>query len=300
MQSQSPITSTMGVVFSLTTTGRWNGSQIKEAARNIRLTYDGSALVMASRATGEPLAILRYNAYQSTVGELQRIDMGLCGAIEPDMGGWLVGTLEALRDELDCVICDPDGVEMLPTELQAAADAIDAMAARHIEASRLKPQRLPDGSMRVPGALSFIHTTTTARGRWLDATYFDTKPMDYSEGQQTGMRMAGELLAYIKAHKTKPLPVVQIIAAAMGCELPISTWAKPSTANISRAFLDVLVEMVEAAARHLDHETYIERAIKRLSDDDRDAAEWEVERHKRAAMKAAVARKARSAAKAAA
>ena len=53
MQFQSTNTPASGIVFSLTTTDKWNGSQIKEAARNIRLTYDGSALVAKPMQAGK-------------------------------------------------------------------------------------------------------------------------------------------------------------------------------------------------------------------------------------------------------
>ena len=294
----TPITSTTGVVFSLTTTGKWNGSQIKDTSDNLRLSRDGCSMVLVSRDTGKPLAVLRYDGFKSATGMLKRIDVELCAVIELGMGAVVVATLEAVRDELDdCAICTPDGVEMALPELQAAADAIDASAAQSIEASRPKPQRLPDGSMRVPGVLSFMHTTTTPRGRWLSDCHFHAEPMTHDEGQREGMRMVGEFLSHVRANKTRPLPVTQIIAAALGCEVPSPTWAKPSTANVSRAFLDVLVEMVEAAARHIDHESFIKRAIARSLEDEKDAAEWERARHRKTAMKAAATRAARRAAK---
>ena len=301
MQSQSPTTPAAGIVFSLTTTGRWNGSQIKDATDNLRLSRDGCSMVLVSRDTGKPLAVLRYDGFKSATGMLKRIDVELCAVIELGMGAVVVATLEAVRDELDdCAICTPDGVEMVLSELQAAADAIDASAAQSIEASRPKPQRLPDGSMRIPGVLSFMHTTTTPRGRWLSDCHFHAEPMTHDEGQREGMRMAGEFLSHVRANKTRPLPVTQIIAAALGCEVPSPTWAKPSTANVSRAFLDVLVEMVEAAAQHIDHESFIKRVIARSLEDEKDAAEWERARHQKAAVKAQATRKARRAAKAAA
>ena len=160
-----------------------------------------------------------------------------------------------------------------------------------------KPQRQPDGTTRVPGSLSFTHTTTTVRGKWLDEVHFDSQPMTYYAGQREGMRRAGELLAFIKAHKPEKLNTKKIIAAAFGVELPRPTFSKPTADNVASGFIDMIVRMVESAAKTNNHAAYIEQAIARSLESEADMAEYERDRHHKIGVKAAVTRATRRAAK---
>jgi len=306
MQSQSPVTPTTGNVFSIITTSPHDAPTVHSAIIRAGFVNTADGLVLASRDTGEPLALLDYASHVSTDNTTSRIDVRQGSGNELNMGSRLVADLEHLADHLGGAICTGGG-KVLDLEVlnaiaagfdMAAVQHIEAVTAQRIEAIRTKPQRLPDGTMRLPGALSFTHSTTTARGRRLTANYFDTTPMTYYEGRREGQRRAGELLAHIKARKTIPLLVWEVVAAAIGCKLPSPTWAKPSTANVSSAFLDVLVQMIESAAHNLDHEGFIERAMAKSLKDGIGMAEYERDRHQKAAVKATTTRKARREAKA--
>ena len=160
-----------------------------------------------------------------------------------------------------------------------------------------KPQRQPDGTMRVPGHLSFTHEVTTVRGKWLNEVHFDSQPMTYYVGQREGMRRAAELLACIKAHKPEKLNTKKIIAAAFGVELPRATFSKPTADNVASGFIDMIVRMVESAAKTNNHAAYIEQAIAHSFESEAWMTGYERDRHQKTATKAAATRAARRAAK---
>lgn len=288
-----------GIVFSLTTaTDLGDIVTVHQAVLSAGFVRNTNGMVLLADDTDAVLATLRYVGSRSAGASIKRIDVSLGTAVEVGMGGLLVATLEALRDDLDCVICNPDGVPMDVVGLQAAADAIDASAAQRIEARRPKPVRLSDGNMRLSGALSFTHTTTTPRGRWLDECHFDAQPMSWHEGRREGMRRAGELLARIKESGGHQVQTGRTIAAALGTTLASGTYSTSSTDNVSIGFINAIVAMLEGAAQHLDHAGYIERAIEDSRDHEKLTVQWDLERNKKTAHKAVASRVARRAAKA--
>ena len=290
-----------GIVFSLTTaTDLGDIVTVHQAVLSAGFVRNTNGMVLLADDTDAVLATLRYVGSRSAGASIRHIDVSLGTAVEVGMGGLLVATLEALRDDLDCVICNPDGVPMDVVGLQAAADAIDASAVQRIEARRPKPVRLSDGNMRLPGALSFTHTTTTPRGRWLDECHFDAQPMSWHEGRREGMRRAGELLARIKESGGHQVQTGRTIAAAFGTTLASGTYSTSSTDNVSIGFINAIVAMLEGAAQHLDHAGYIERAIEDSRDHEKLTVQWDLERNKKTAHKAAASRAARRAAEVAA
>ena len=161
-----------------------------------------------------------------------------------------------------------------------------------------KPQRQPDGTMHVPGSLSFTHEVTTARGKWVNDVHFDSQPMTYYAGQREGMRRAAELLACIKASKPERLTTTRIIAAAFGVDIPRVTFSKPTADNVASGFIDMIVRMAESAAKTNNHAAYIEQAIAHSFESEAWMTGYERDRHHKTAMKAAATRAARRAAKA--
>ena len=166
------------------------------------------------------------------------------------------------------------------------------------EASRQKLVRLPDGTIREPGTFSFAHTLTTARGRILKRVHFEVAPMPYYAGQREGMRLAGELLTFIKLHGRHCSLATRVIAEAFGGEPPKPTLSKHCAENVANGFIDTLLAMLEGAACQLDHAGHIERAIARSLEEEAHMAAYDRDRNQKIGKKAAATRKAKREAKA--
>lgn len=132
--------STMGTVFSLTTTTTNDLGDfvtVHNAVLGAGFVCNTSGMVLVGCDTGVVLAALEYVGFQPAGATIKRIDVRLGAAIEIGMGSVLVATLEALRDDLNgSVICDVHGIQMALPALQAVADALDAEAVQRIEARR--------------------------------------------------------------------------------------------------------------------------------------------------------------------
>ena len=305
----TPTTSITGIVFSIRTACQLDLPTVRSAILRTGFVRSVHGMALIAHKADAALAVLDYSSHLSQENLTDRINVELGRGIERGMGSRLVADLEHLASDLDATICNGDGEVLALEALNALAAEIDAMAAQRIdnppalpvEPSKplpAPPIRQPDGTMRVPGILSFTHEVTTARGKWLNEVHFDSQPMTYYAGQREGMRRAAELLACIKANKPERLDTKGIIAAAFGVELPRATFSKPTADNVAVSFIDMIVRMVESAAKTNNHAAYIEQAIARSLESEADMAEYERDRRHKIGVKAAASRKARRAAKA--
>ena len=304
----TPTTSITGIVFSIRTARPLDLPTVRSAILRTGFVRSVHGMALIAHKADAALAVLDYSSHLSQENLTDRINVELGRGIERGMGSRLVADLEHLASDLDATICNGDGEVLALEALNALAAEIDAMAAQRIdnppalpvEPSKplpAPPIRQPDGTMRVPGILSFTHEVTTARGKWLDEVHFDSQPMTYYAGQREGMRRAAELLACIKASKPERLNTKRIIAAAFGVDIPRVTFSKPTADNVASGFIDMIVRMVESAAKTNNHAAYIEQAIARSLESEADMAEYERDRHHKIGVKAAATRAARRAAK---
>ena len=265
----------------------------------------------------KPLTAIMFPLHRDLSGPVNRLTFERATGFPIGLGARLAAALTLMALDLDAVIRDADDKVLSPAELQAECEAMDLDAVQRMEATaaavkqrneaamqieeeKRRPVRQPDGTVRLPGALSFTHTTTTVRGRWLDEVHFDAQPMSWHEGRREGMRRAGELLARIKESGGHQVQTGRTIAAAFGTTLASGTYSTSSTDNVSIGFINAIVAMLEGAAQHLDHAGYIERAIEDSRDHEKLTVQWDLERNKKTAPKAAASRAARRAAEVAA
>ena len=304
----TPATPALGIVFSIRTVRQLDLDTMRSAILRAGFVRSVHGMALIAHKADAALAVLDYASHLLPENLTDCINVELGRGIEHNMGSRLVADLEHLASDLDATICNADGEVLTLEALNALAAQINATAAQRIDNPTAQPVepskpllappvRLADGTLRTHGPLSFTYIDRTARGRRLDSNCFAIEPMGYEEGKREGLRMAGELLAHIKVHKKAPVAVGRILAAAFGAELPNATYGKKTTGNVAVSFIQALTVMVESSAKHLDHASYIERAIARSHQDEKDMANWERARHQTIAIKAAATRAARRAAK---
>ena len=312
---QSPATSTTGnrfSLFSLTTAHQWDADRIRAAATRAGFTDNGYYIALRDSAD-EPLTAIMFPLHRDLSGPVNRLRFERATGFPVGLGARLAAALTLMALDLDAVIRDADYKVLSPAELQAEGEAIDLDAVQRMEATaaavkqrneaamqieeeKRRPVRQPDGTVRLPGSLSFTHTTTTVRGRWLDEVHFDAQPMTWHEGRREGLRRAGDLLALVKEGGGHRVQTGRILAAALGTTLPSGTYSTSSTDNVAIGFINAIVAMLEGASQHLDHAGFIERSIEDSHSQEKLTAQWDLERNKKTAQKAAASRAARRAA----
>ena len=77
--------------------------------------------------------------------------------------------------------------------------------------------------------------------------------MDYYSGRVQGMRMAGEVADFFRAHQTAKVPLTEIIREALErCESPHGNMQKAEVANVVSGFMEVIETLIAVGSRQLN------------------------------------------------
>lgn len=261
-----------------------------------RLPNSVLGLGLVDRDQGQEIAAVTFNSWAHAIGKLDvieiHIDPHTC-ATERFAGSRLTAVSAEYAELMGGVLCDGQGRPLSEARRQAIAGRIDAIVNERIEASAPKPAKHPDGSWRIPGHVSFVHSKTTARGKFLRAEYFDTEPMGWHAGHRRGIEMAVEMLDFIKAHRVQHDLLPRVLASAFGCEL--ATGNTPSRDNVANGFVRAMVEMVRFGARNANFRAWADAQIQSSHEAEAETLAYDAERRSRTAKRAAATRKARRA-----
>lgn len=218
------------------------------------------AIGWACPDTGKEIARHVVDGYREATGDLSEIEVH----IDPHTGAWLwrAGTrliemVATYTERIGGNLCDGAGRPLGDADRRAIADHIDAvMEHRRAAETAARTVTEPSGEVREYSDLSFHYTVTREAGsrkQRYQRVYFDAPPMDYYSGRAQGMRMAGEVVAFFRAHQTAKLPLIEIIRQALErCENRHGNMQKAEVANVVSGFMEVMETLIAVGSRQLN------------------------------------------------
>jgi hypothetical protein len=176
-----------------------------------------------------------------------RVDPENC---EPELdAGWrLFDHLHALAKHLNATICDGLGTPLDAATRADLAAHIDTVMKRRVNAARKKSAiELEDGSLRLPGPVSFQTVTYEKkpgkpRSRTPKHNHFDVPALTYSAAHAKAYRMVEELQRTFDEHKVERPYLPYLLAEALGAPTPRLDFGgkKGSRENVVAVFLEIL------------------------------------------------------------
>ncbi len=293
------------IVLTLRPNGdKFNGNRIElaQASGFDRLTNMPNLIGFESSDTGDEIARFVVNKGDEAVGTLREIqlhvDPATC-ALHWKVGTMLIERLQRYATLLGAHIADGLGRPMDDALLAEIGDHInDSVEARLAEDRMNRTVELPNGERRLLSELSFVYDVQREAGsrrKSYRTVFFDAPAMHFYEGRATGMRMAGELVAFYRKHQNQRPMLVQILEEAF--EQGRGKRASLDDAgveHVASGFLQVIETLVKIGARHLNPE-WLEYQI---SDQLENHERWAAEHSARKAALVEQLRKGREAAKA--
>ena len=196
------------------------------------------------------------------VATLHKIDGGLCDEslrvvefwidpaaceLEMDAGSRLIYLLRRLAEDVGGTICDGTHAPMSDEALDALADHIDTVLKQRIDAAwNASAVTQPDGSLRIPGAVSFQNYTYPKkpgkrRSRKPVEDCFDVEALPYFAAHAKAFRMVAELQRTYREHKYERPAFSSILADALGVEIPALTHVQQgSRGNVVHCFMKIM------------------------------------------------------------
>lgn len=233
---------------------------------------DVHGLGLLDHDVGDAIATLHTHGFKEAMGELSeieiRIDPEAC-AIGWKAGERLMEASEKLATLFDANLCGASGGPLSEADRESIAEFIDAIMLRRRDAILENERRgeiQPDGSRRcLEDGLSFVTTTRTRRGKYLSTNYFDVPAVGYYEGLAIGTKLGGEMLDYMKRHKTKGGNNFENVMETVGHLMvasPPPSFSAVSTTQVARGFMRVMQEMVIFGASHSEYQPWLDAQIK--------------------------------------
>lgn len=215
-------------------------------------TLEGRVLStgMASDDTGELFVTSHYRQWDALDKRLRqvefRIDPEVC-EIELQGGSRYRYALDKLAKTLGADIHDGLGNVIDDAGMMAIAKHInETLRRRHTAELRAREVVLPDGSVRVPGMVSFQHSIDRAipgkpMTREREFKNFDVPALGGYAALGKAYRMIEELQQHLRKHRRYRVDFGAMIAASLGVEAPLIDFSlKPVDSNVAAAFLRIL------------------------------------------------------------